>query len=81
MKRNIRLLEVINGNFSRQYVIGMTVVGGTKHGKKVAKIRDVSQEYEDHVFSSYLIEDEDGSVLTRIENCPVLVEYDTQQEA
>lgn len=50
-------------------------VGETKNGMKVAEIKDLSNEYEDHVHSEYGCYDEEGKVIHRIMNCPVMVDY------
>lgn len=56
----------------------VTYVLGEEIGERVViEIKDNGQEFEDGVFSQYLVLDEDGQLIASIENMPVLVEYKT----
>ncbi|MED1948973.1 hypothetical protein [Brevibacillus centrosporus] len=72
MKRKINSLTVVNGQSTREFIVGFTAV----QNKRVAEIRDLSTEYEDHVFVGYTVRDESGNLLAEIINCPVVVEYE-----
>lgn len=50
-------------------------VGTEVNGRVVIEIKQVGSEYEDHVHSEYIILGENGELISSIENCPVVVDY------
>ncbi|MGF9822637.1 hypothetical protein ABE430_08960 [Brevibacillus agri] len=42
----------------------------------VAEIRELSQEYEDHIHNEFLVLDAEGNWLARVVNCPVAIDYE-----
>lgn len=66
--RKIKSVEVVNGNPDR-WISWEVGLGG------VTKILDISIEYPDSIHPAYEVYVGD-KVITRIENCPVVVEYE-----
>ncbi|MNY75068.1 hypothetical protein D3C86_2142510 [compost metagenome] len=50
-------------------------VGGEHNDRTIIEIKQVGEEYPDHVHSEFLVLDEDGQLIVSIENAPVIVEY------
>ncbi|MEK4106907.1 hypothetical protein NST28_22675 [Paenibacillus sp. FSL R10-2791] len=51
---------------------------GTEHdGREVIEIRQVGVTYEDHIHSEYQVQDENGDLITSVENAPVIVDWRT----
>ncbi|MGF7050380.1 hypothetical protein J2T13_004918 [Paenibacillus sp. DS2015] len=50
-------------------------VGTELNGREVIEIRQVGHEYEDHVHSEFIIQDENGDLISSIENAPVILDY------
>jgi hypothetical protein len=49
---------------------------GEKHaGIIISEIKNVSLEYEDHIYSGYEGYCDKGEILFLVENCPVIVEW------
>jgi len=46
----------------------------TGHGG-ITRIEDLSQEYEEGMYTSYIGYDKDGAKIQMFENCPVIVSY------
>ncbi|MGN7167929.1 hypothetical protein ACTHSJ_18885 [Paenibacillus cellulositrophicus] len=55
-------------------------VGTELNGRDVIEIKNMSDEYEDHIHSEYWVLDENGELIASIENCPVIVEWQTIAE-
>ncbi|MDT3426111.1 hypothetical protein J2Z22_001631 [Paenibacillus forsythiae] len=55
-------------------------VGTEIDGHEVIAIRQVGSESESHVHSEYFVEDENGDLITSIENAPVIVDWKTIAE-
>jgi hypothetical protein len=45
----------------------------------VFEILDKSQEYEDHIHSLYYVTNKAGEMISMIENCPVMIDYDVPE--
>ncbi len=50
-------------------------VGDKYNGIQIAEIKNVSLEYEDHIYSGYEGYCEKGEIAFCVENCPVIVEW------
>lgn len=50
-------------------------IGERRDGLKIAEIKDLSNEYEDHIHSEFGCYDDEGKIIRRIVNCPVIIEY------
>lgn len=50
-------------------------VGGEHNDRAIIEIKQVGDEYPDHVHSEFWVLDEDGQLIVSIENAPVIVEY------
>ncbi|ASA21995.1 hypothetical protein [Paenibacillus donghaensis] len=50
-------------------------VGGEHNDKAIIEIKQVGEEYPNHVHSEFWVLDEDGQLIVSIENAPVIVEY------
>ncbi|NJJ37865.1 hypothetical protein [Paenibacillus apii] len=50
-------------------------VGSEIDGHEVISIKQVGQEFESSVHSEFLIEDENGDLITSVENAPVIVDW------
>lgn len=55
-------------------------VGTEIEGREVIEIKQVGSEYEDHVHSEYYVLDENGQLITSVENAPVIVDWKTIAE-
>ncbi|WP_063564862.1 hypothetical protein [Paenibacillus sp. O199] len=55
-------------------------VGTEIDGREVIEIKQVGSEYEDHVHSEYYVLDENGQLITSIENAPVIIDWKTIAE-
>ncbi|GIP38607.1 hypothetical protein J31TS4_18870 [Paenibacillus sp. J31TS4] len=56
------------------------VVGERYNGKVVGEIIDASCEWEDSIDFLYGVRDASGQPIARIENCPVIVEFQNPGE-
>ncbi|MGM1022983.1 MAG: hypothetical protein ACQEXV_21345 [Bacillota bacterium] len=50
-------------------------VGGEHNGRVIIEIQDAGAIFEDNVYSSYHVLDENRELIVSIENAPVIVEY------
>ncbi|MEK3792033.1 hypothetical protein MKX42_09950 [Paenibacillus sp. FSL R7-0204] len=50
-------------------------VGTEVDGREVIEIRQVGANYEDHVHSEFIIEDENGELIASVENAPVIIDW------
>lgn len=50
-------------------------VGTEQNGREVIEIEQIGATFEDHIHSEYVIKDENGDLISSIENCPVIVDY------
>ena len=52
-------------------------VGTEIDGREVIEIKQVGEEYEDHIHSEYYVLDENSHLITSVENAPVIVDWKT----
>ncbi|WP_339294379.1 hypothetical protein MKY82_22260 [Paenibacillus sp. FSL W7-1279] len=52
-------------------------VGTEINGREVIEIKQVGYEFETGIYSELHVLDEDGGLIASIENCPVIVEWQT----
>lgn len=52
-------------------------VGTEINGREVIEIKQVGYEFETGIHSEFHVLDEDGGMIASIENCPVIVEWQT----
>jgi len=52
-------------------------VGTELNGREVIEIKQVGYEHENGISSEFHVLDEDGELIVSIENCPVIVEWQT----
>lgn len=52
-------------------------VGTELNGREVIEIKQVGYEHDDGVFSEFQVLDENGELISSIENCPVIVDWVT----
>lgn len=50
-------------------------VGTEIDGREVISIKQIGQEYDNSTHSEYLVEDENGDLISSIENAPVIVDW------
>ncbi|ETT45751.1 hypothetical protein C162_20496 [Paenibacillus sp. FSL R7-269] len=50
-------------------------VGTEVEGREVIEIRQVGMNFEDHVHSEFIIEDENGELIASVENAPVIIDW------
>ncbi|MFD1953773.1 hypothetical protein ACFSL6_17505 [Paenibacillus thailandensis] len=62
----------VGQNLQRKYTIGDVV-----NGAELNEIKNMSTVSESRVFSEYWLLDEDGNILSSVENMPVVIDYQT----
>ncbi|RAW18460.1 hypothetical protein DC345_04830 [Paenibacillus taichungensis] len=55
-------------------------VGTEIYGREVIEIKQMGCEYSDHVHSEFYVLDENGQLITSVENAPVIVDWKTIAE-
>lgn len=50
-------------------------VGSEIDGSEVIEIKQVGSDFEDHIHSEYYVLDQNGRLITSVENAPVIVDY------
>lgn len=65
----IRKLTVVS-NPTRIFEVGTEV-----DGHEVIAIRQVGTNYENYVHSEFHVEDENGDLITSVENAPVIIDW------
>ncbi|WP_433618728.1 hypothetical protein [Paenibacillus cellulositrophicus] len=70
----IQKLMVVS-NPPRIYEVGTEI-----NGRDVIEIKQVGYEFEGGIHSEFHVLDEEGSLIASVENCPVIVEWQTIAE-
>ncbi len=68
----IQTITIITQPGVKQYFVGQSGENGT-----IKRFEDCSLEYEDHIHSLYYGYNEDDKMILKIENCPVVIDYAT----
>ncbi|NUU73984.1 MULTISPECIES: hypothetical protein [Paenibacillus] len=55
-------------------------VGSETDGQEIIEIKQVGSEFEDHIHSEYYVLDQNGHLITSVENAPVILDWKTIAE-
>lgn len=55
-------------------------VGSEIGGQEIIEIKQVGSEFEDHIHSEYYVLDQNGHLITSVENAPVILDWKTIAE-